>query len=86
MPFLVGCSFTFETPLLEAGDPHAVRVLAHAGVGVALVPGSWLVTEPAPPAGVASLAPPVPVHSVSLLLPTARVAPAVERLAAALHR
>lgn len=37
-------------PLLEVGDPMAVRVLVQSGMGVALVPGSWL-SGPGPEVG-----------------------------------
>ncbi len=37
-------------PLLEVGDPTAVRVLVQSGMGVALVPGSWL-AGPGPEVG-----------------------------------
>ena len=43
-------------PLLEVGDPSAVRFLVGAGLGVALVPASWL-EVPGPEVGVASVDP-----------------------------
>jgi DNA-binding transcriptional LysR family regulator len=53
-------------PLLEVGDPATVRFLVSAGLGVSLVPASWL--EPAGPAvAVAALLEPAPRHSLSLL-------------------
>jgi DNA-binding transcriptional LysR family regulator len=56
-------------PLLEVGDPATVRVLAHGGLGISLVPASWL--ELAGPAvGVAALTD-APRHTVSLLAPAA---------------
>jgi DNA-binding transcriptional LysR family regulator len=54
-------------PLLEVGDPATVRVLAHGGLGISLVPASW-VELPGPPVGVADLAD-APRHTVSLLTP-----------------
>ncbi len=33
-------------PFMEASDPAAVLALAHAGLGLALVPGSWLIGVP----------------------------------------
>jgi DNA-binding transcriptional LysR family regulator len=56
-------------PLLEVGDPGTVRVLAGGGLGISLVPASW-VSLPGPPAGVADLAD-GPRHAVSLLTPAA---------------
>jgi len=53
-------------PLLEVGDPATVRFLVSAGLGVSLVPQSWL--EPAgPPVSVAALVEPAPRHALSLL-------------------
>jgi DNA-binding transcriptional LysR family regulator len=56
-------------PLLEVGDPLTVRVLAHGGLGISLVPQSWL-DLPGPAVGVAGLAD-APHHTVSLLAPAA---------------
>jgi DNA-binding transcriptional LysR family regulator len=66
-------------PLLEVGDPATVRVLAHAGLGVSLVPAGWL-ELPGPAAGVADLAGPRPRHAVSLLAPAAGLSPAARML------
>ncbi len=53
-------------PLLEVGDPATVRFLVSAGLGVSLVPQSWL--EPSgPPVSVAALVAPAPRHALSLL-------------------
>jgi DNA-binding transcriptional LysR family regulator len=53
-------------PLFEVGDPAAVRFLAHAGLGLAAVPASWL-DVPGPEVGVAALAEPAPHHRVAVL-------------------
>jgi DNA-binding transcriptional LysR family regulator len=66
-------------PLLEVGDPATVRFLVNAGLGVSLVPASWL-EHPGPPVGVAMLAEPAPRHRLSLL--TARDLPPAGRLLA----
>jgi DNA-binding transcriptional LysR family regulator len=52
-------------PLLEVGDPVAVRFLVGAGLGVALVPGSWL-EVPGAEVGVASVVP-AAVHRVCVV-------------------
>ena len=52
-------------PLLEVGDPSAVRFLVGAGLGVSLVPASWL-EVPGPDVGVAVVEP-APVHRVCLV-------------------
>lgn len=52
-------------PLLEVGDPATVRFLVNAGLGISLVPSSWL-EHPGPPVGVATLAEPAPRHRLSL--------------------
>jgi len=53
-------------PLFEVSDPQTARRLAHDGLAVALVPGSWLEQPGAAVAGVA-LAEPAPRHRVALL-------------------
>jgi DNA-binding transcriptional LysR family regulator len=53
-------------PLLEVGDPATVRFLVNAGLGVSLVPASWLEHQ-GPPVGVAALVEPAPRHRLSLL-------------------
>jgi DNA-binding transcriptional LysR family regulator len=74
-------------PLFEVGDPHAVRFLVRAGLGISLVPASWL-ERPGPVVGAADLKSP-PRHRVSLLTPAAGPSPAgrllFERMRAALE-
>jgi DNA-binding transcriptional LysR family regulator len=71
-------------PLFELGDPTAVRHLVHEGLGVSLVPASWL-TSPGPAVGVARIAAPAPRHRALLLAPAAGAAPAGELLRAHLE-
>lgn len=52
-------------PLLEVGDPSAVRFLVSAGLGVSLVPASWL-EVPGAEVGVAAVTP-APVHRLCLV-------------------
>src|SRR5262245_41471500 len=52
-------------PLLEVGDPSAVRFLVGAGLGVSLVPASWL-EVPGPEVGVA-LVEPTPLHRICVV-------------------
>ena len=61
-------------PLFEVGDPLTVRFLVRAGLGVALVPASWL-ERPGPVVGAADLVDP-PRHRLSLLMPSAGASPA----------
>ncbi len=61
-------------PLFEVGDPLTVRFLARSGLGVALVPASWL-ERPGPVVGAADLVDP-PRHRLSLLMPSAGASPA----------
>jgi DNA-binding transcriptional LysR family regulator len=70
-------------PLFEVSDPATVRTLAHAGLGVSLVPASWL-EAPGPAVGTADLAPPAPRHRAALLAPAAGGSPAARLLHAAL--
>jgi DNA-binding transcriptional LysR family regulator len=74
-------------PLFEVSDPWTVRFLTSAGLGVSVVPRSWL-ELPGPPAGSARLREPAPRHRVSLLAPAAERSPAAgllhEHLARAL--
>jgi DNA-binding transcriptional LysR family regulator len=65
-------------PLLEVGDPATVRHLVGAGLGVALVPASWL-DVPGPEVGVAGIEP-APRHRVCLV--TAGELPPAGRLLA----
>jgi DNA-binding transcriptional LysR family regulator len=53
-------------PLLEVSDPTTVRFLVSAGLGVSLVPQSWL-DQPGPPVSFAALIGPAPRHALSLL-------------------
>jgi DNA-binding transcriptional LysR family regulator len=53
-------------PLLEVSDPATVRFRVSAGLGVSLVPVSWL-DQPGPPVAVAALVEPGPRHALSLL-------------------
>jgi DNA-binding transcriptional LysR family regulator len=61
-------------PLFEVGDPSTVRFLVRAGLGIALVPASWL-ERPGPVVGAADLVAP-PRHRLSLLTPAAGASPA----------
>jgi DNA-binding transcriptional LysR family regulator len=61
-------------PLFEVGDPQAVRFLVRAGLGISLVPASWL-ERPGPVVGAADLKRP-PRHRLSLLTPAAGPSPA----------
>jgi DNA-binding transcriptional LysR family regulator len=73
-------------PLVEVGDPATVRFLVRAGLGLSLVPASWL-ERPGPVVAAADLDRP-PRHRLSLLTPSAGASPAgrllFERLGAAL--
>jgi DNA-binding transcriptional LysR family regulator len=62
-------------PLFEVSDPATVRFLAHAGLGVSVVPASWL-EQPGPEVAVVALAEPAPRHRVALLAPAGRETPA----------
>jgi DNA-binding transcriptional LysR family regulator len=61
-------------PLFEVGDPATVRYLVRAGLGIALVPASWL-ERPGPVVGAADLVE-APRHRLSLLTPAAGASPA----------
>jgi len=61
-------------PLFEVGDPGTIRHLVRAGLGVSLVPASWL-ERPGPIVAAADLAAP-PVHELALLTPAAGQTPA----------
>jgi DNA-binding transcriptional LysR family regulator len=65
-------------PLFEVSDPGSVRYLAHAGLGVSVVPASWL-DAPGPPVGVIELAG-APRHKTALLTPAGGASPAGELL------
>ena len=61
-------------PLFEVGDPLTVRYLVRAGLGISLVPASWL-ERPGPIVGAADLKDP-PRHRLQLLTPAAGPSPA----------
>src|SRR3954453_12910345 len=61
-------------PLFEVGDPLTVRFLVRAGLGISLVPASWL-ERPGPIVGAAALADP-PRHRLQLPTPAAGSSPA----------
>jgi DNA-binding transcriptional LysR family regulator len=61
-------------PLFEVGDPLTVRYLVKAGLGISLVPASWL-ERPGPVVGAADLRDP-PRHRLQLLTPAAGPSPA----------
>jgi DNA-binding transcriptional LysR family regulator len=67
-------------PLLEVGDPWTPRQLVSAGLGIGLVPLSW-VERPGPPVGVARLAGSGPRLRLSLLAPAAGSSPVGRLLA-----
>jgi DNA-binding transcriptional LysR family regulator len=67
-------------PLLEVGDPWTTRRLVGAGLGVALVPLSW-VERPGPAVGVARLTGSEPCLRLSLLAPAAGSSPVARLLA-----
>jgi DNA-binding transcriptional LysR family regulator len=69
-------------PLFEVSDPAAVRYLAHAGLGVSVVPASWL-DAPGPAVGALELD--APRHRVALLTPPAGASPAGRLLIAVLR-
>jgi DNA-binding transcriptional LysR family regulator len=71
-------------PLFEVGDPHTVRFLVRAGLGISLVPASWL-ERPGPVVGAADLADP-PRHHLFLLTPAAGSSPAGRLLFERLRR
>jgi DNA-binding transcriptional LysR family regulator len=71
-------------PLFEVSDPAAVRFLAHAGLGVSVVPASWL-DAPGPPVGTLELAEPAPHHRIALLTPPSGASPAGRLLIAVLR-
>jgi DNA-binding transcriptional LysR family regulator len=67
-------------PLLEVGDPWTTRQLVGAGLGIGLVPLSW-VERPGPPVGVARLTGSDPRLRLSLLAPAAGFSPVGRLLA-----
>jgi DNA-binding transcriptional LysR family regulator len=66
-------------PLFEVSDPVAVRSLAGAGLGISLVPESWL-DGPGAAVGRTSLAAPAPRHRLSLISPASGASPAAALL------
>ena len=71
-------------PLFELSDPATARLLAHGGLGVSVVPRSWLELA-GPEVGHAPLAAPAPRHRVEALTPAAGPSPAAALLLAALR-
>jgi DNA-binding transcriptional LysR family regulator len=61
-------------PLFEVGDPLTVRYLVRAGLGISVVPASWL-ERPGPVVAAADLKDP-PRHRLCLLTPAAGTSPA----------
>jgi DNA-binding transcriptional LysR family regulator len=66
-------------PLFEVSDPWTVRFLTAAGLGLSVVPRSWL-ELPGPPIAHVELTGPAPRHRVSLLVPGAGLSPAATLL------
>jgi DNA-binding transcriptional LysR family regulator len=66
-------------PLFEVSDPWTVRFLTAAGLGLSVVPRSWL-DLPGPPIAHVALTEPAPRHCVSLLAPAAGLSPAATLL------
>jgi DNA-binding transcriptional LysR family regulator len=62
-------------PLFEVGEPSAVRHLAAAGLGIAIVPAAWFALA-GPPVAELALAQPAPRHRVAVLAPEAGPSPA----------
>jgi DNA-binding transcriptional LysR family regulator len=54
-------------PLLETSDPATIRWLAAAGLGLGVVPASWLADDSGPPVRLAAFAAPAPIYEVALL-------------------
>jgi DNA-binding transcriptional LysR family regulator len=61
-------------PLLEVGDPSTLRDLVHAGLGVSVVPASWL-AAPGVAVDDVALAEPAPRYRVELLAPASSASP-----------
>jgi DNA-binding transcriptional LysR family regulator len=62
-------------PLLEVGDPGTLRELVHAGLGVSVVPTSWL-DVPGAAVDALVLSHPAARHAVELLAPAGGASPA----------
>lgn len=67
-----GCAATGFSPLpfFETSDPGTIRELAAAGLGLGVVPRSWLAEADHPAIGTAAFAEPAPVYRVALLAGT----------------
>jgi DNA-binding transcriptional LysR family regulator len=72
-------------PLFEVSDPWTVRFLTATGLGLSVVPRSWL-ELPGPPIAHVELTGAVPRHRVSLLTPAAGATPAAALLREHLRR
>jgi DNA-binding transcriptional LysR family regulator len=72
-------------PLFEVGEPAAVRHLVHSGLGISLVPASWLALG-GPDVGVAAPAAPVPRHALWLLARDGAMTPVARLLHEHLRR
>jgi DNA-binding transcriptional LysR family regulator len=70
-------------PLFEVSDPATVRFLAHAGMGVSVVPASWL-DQPGPEVAIVALVDAELRHRVALLVPAGGVTAAGKLLRDAL--
>jgi DNA-binding transcriptional LysR family regulator len=66
-------------PLFEVSDPWAVRFLTATGLGISVVPRSWL-ELPGPPIARVELSAPAPRHRLSLLVQGAGLSPATTLL------
>jgi DNA-binding transcriptional LysR family regulator len=66
-------------PLFEVSDPWTVRFLTAAGLGLSVVPRSWL-DLPGPPIARVELSQPAPRHRLSLLVQSAGLSPATALL------
>ena len=71
-------------PLFEVSDPYTVRSLTSSGLGISVVPASWL-QVPGPPLAAVDLESETPLtHTVSVITPAAGATPAAALLAGAL--
>lgn len=66
-------------PRFETNDPEMIRQLVGAGLGVSIVPRSWLPGED-PAVAVVELAEPLPGYRIALLATTQPLIPARDRL------
>jgi DNA-binding transcriptional LysR family regulator len=74
MEVCVAAGFS-PVPLLEVSEPGTLRDLVHAGLGVSVVPASWL-RVPGAAVDAVALAEPAPRHGVDLLAPAGGGSPA----------